>query len=133
MWWLVRNRGLGSVTVGSGCVVGCTGSCDGVPQVGDGMMGAGGGDLRVRGGDGQAGGVAGRMVRFGDVGARGPDHRCGLAKVMVGEGREVGSLSASIAGEVSVTRHGVVEGTDVHDIILDTGCSHTDPPGPGPS
>ena len=44
---------------------------------------------------------------------------------MVGEGREVGSLSASIAGEVSVTRHGVVEGTDVHDIILDTGCSRT--------
>ena len=72
-----EEQGVGSVTVGSGCVVGCTGSCEGVPQVGDGMMGAGGGDLRVREGDGWAGGGAGRMVGFGDVAVRGLNHRCG--------------------------------------------------------
>ena len=40
-------------------------------------------------------------------------------------GREVGSRSSSIKDEMSVARTGEVEGTDVHDIILDTGCSQT--------
>ena len=40
-------------------------------------------------------------------------------------GREVGSRASSIKDEMSVARTGAVEGTDVHDIILDTGCSQT--------
>ena len=43
----------------------------------------------------------------------------GTDRVEVGKGREVGSQG------VSLKRDGVIEGTDVHDIILDTGCSLT--------
>ena len=43
-----------------------------------------------------------------------------MVKEAVGEGAVVESLSG-----VSATRRGVVEGTAVHDIILDTGCLRT--------
>ena len=44
-----------------------------------------------------------------------------VVQVAVGCGRAVGSLR----GGVSVTQSGTVEGRNVCDIVLDTGCSHT--------
>ena len=126
------GAGAGSVldgdgSKGGGHQPGCGGS-----QVGDGPVRGGstlGGDVVVVG-EGLSVGTGDKPLE-GHVGTgcvvgkrEGPVHgqesRCGVVQEAVGEGPVVESLSG-----VSATQRGVVEGTAVHDIILDTGCSHT--------
>ena len=118
--WLVLGK-RGKVTnqgvvgqVGDGPVRGDSTPGGDVVVVGEGLS-VGTGDKPPEGHVG-AGCVVGK--REGPV--HGQESRCGVVQEAVGEGPVVESLSG-----VSATRRGVVEGTAVHDIILDTGCSHT--------
>ena len=97
---------------------------------GEGSGGVGRGHWRggvARAGDGLVSGYGGSVGGSGSmVGARESEvHRddrgCEVVQVAVGNGREVGSLCVGI----STTRTGKVEGADVHNIVLDTRCSHT--------
>ena len=71
---------------------------------------------------------------FGDygvgIGGGSGDHSRGCVgdrgvRGAVGSGREVVPQLTAIINVVSVTRPGRVHGTEVHDVILDTGCIHT--------
>lgn len=118
----------------------------GLVQVGDGPKGGGGvlGWCRSQVGDGpvEEGGTScgDAAAVVGDewlVGAGGepPKEGSGVGcvvgkRVVMGHGEQYGCEAARGMvglGQVveSVTQSGVVEGTDVHDIVLDTGCSRT--------
>ena len=69
-------------------------------------------------------------VGIGEVSGGSGDHSRGCVgdrrvRGAVGSGREVVPQSTAIINVVSVTRPGRVHGTEVHDVILDTGCTHT--------
>ena len=104
-----RVGGRGSSGVGSGGV-GRGHWKGGVAQAGDGPVSSGGGV----GGCGSVVGARESEVHREDRGRE-------VVQVAGGKGHEVGSRCVGI----STTRTGKVEGGDVHDIVLDTGCSHT--------
>ena len=86
---------------------------------------------RGYGGDSSGGGVGGVFDRSTE-----DDRGREVAQVVVGteddRGREVaqvaigsGRADGPLRGGVSATRSGTVEGRNVRDVVLDTGCSHT--------